>query len=108
MGLSLARASLSAKPDPAVTGPGGALGISFYLCLVSMGRNLELQQLVDLLLHRNGCWIDQRWWHSHCRAILGLAERLRCREVPGPCKLQPRLATAFAGGGGVFALCLCL
>lgn len=39
-------------------------------------------------------------------SCLGLAERLGCREVPTPCRLQPRLAAAFAGGGGVFALCL--
>lgn len=37
---------------------------------------------------------------------LGLAKRLRCQEVPAPCRLQPRLAAAFAGGGGMFALCL--
>lgn len=48
-----------------------ALEISFSLCLVSMGRNPELQQLADMLPCPNCCWTNSGWWRSRYQVARG-------------------------------------
>jgi len=86
VGLSLARTSLSANPDPAVAGPGGALAVSFSLRLVSVGRNPTLQRLAAALLCLSRRWIDRRRWRSRCQAASGAR---RCPLLAGCSHVWP-------------------